>query len=116
MPFTPAPGRSLQAHADSLAKALKKLSPDDPALKAYQASKNEEWVTGANLCKIIDIGERTLFRWRDSGALTPGTEWRRKSPGKASTCIYNVAAISQKMESREWSESKGLPVSDGLSA
>lgn len=97
---TQGPTVTLRMLADALADALEEANPDSEALLAYRRNTLNRWVKQAELSRLLNISPRTLVRWRNTGYLEEGTEWRRLSMSNGHT-VYSVNAVRLKMGERE---------------
>ena len=55
------------------------------------------WATAREAREQLGVSEVTLARWRKSGLLRPGKEWRRKFPSGNSPVLYQVEACQHVM-------------------
>ena len=60
---------------------------------------NDRWLTQRQMADHLQISERTLLRWRASGALQAGHHYRRKFPAVNSPLLYQLERCEQAMTS-----------------
>jgi hypothetical protein len=56
-----------------------------------------KWVPGRAASDYLQVSERTLYRWRQSGLLKPGVHYRRKFPAVNSPLLYDLGLCEQAM-------------------
>ena len=55
------------------------------------------WATAREARDHLGVSEVTLARWRKSGLLRPGRDWRRKFPTPNSPVLYHLDACQSAM-------------------
>lgn len=55
------------------------------------------WLTAAQACAALGISLSTLYRWRATGLLKAGVDWRRKFPSGNSPVLYHLDRCEQRM-------------------
>ena len=61
-------------------------------------SKNtiqKKWLSTKDICNHLQVSEKTLQRWRNSGFLKLGIDYRRKFPTTQRYIIYNPLLIEK---------------------
>ena len=59
-------------------------------------SKNtiqKKWLSTKDICNYLEVSEKTLQRWRNTGFLKLGIHYRRKFPTTNRYIIYNSELI-----------------------
>ena len=63
-----------------------------------ESSKNtiqKKWLSTKDICNHLEVSEKTLQRWRNSGFLKLGIHYRRKFPTTQRYIIYNPLLIEK---------------------
>ena len=55
--------------------------------------KSNKWVSTKEIANYLDVSEKTLQRWRNTGFLKLGIHYRRKFPTTNRYIIYNPELI-----------------------
>ncbi len=55
------------------------------------------WATAREAREHLGVSEVTLARWRKSGLLKPGRDWRRKFPSHNSPVLYELESCQSVM-------------------
>ena len=62
----------------------------------YAKSKIEKkWVSTREIADYLEVSEKTLQRWRNTGLLKLGIHWRRKFPTTNRYLVYHLDLTEQ---------------------
>jgi predicted site-specific integrase-resolvase len=71
------------------------------------------WAPSRDAADYLQVSERTLLRWRDSGLLQPGRHYRRKFPAVNSPLLYQLQACEQAMTEAFARDPRTLELANG---
>tara|TARA_Y100000589_G_scaffold261575_1_gene251772 strand:- start:20 stop:250 length:231 start_codon:yes stop_codon:yes gene_type:complete len=62
----------------------------------YQKSTiQKKWVSTKEIADYLEVSEKTLQRWRNTGLLKLGIHWRRKFPTTNRYIIYHLELVDK---------------------
>ncbi len=59
-------------------------------MKSTQSKISKKWVSTREIADYLDVSEKTLQRWRNTGLLKLGIHWRRKFPTTNRYIVYHL--------------------------
>lgn len=79
--------------------AWQRIVPPDPGTDADPMTSQTfcRWATAREAREHLGVSEVTLARWRKSGLLKPGRDWRRKFPSHNSPVLYQLESCQSVM-------------------
>ena len=64
-------------------------------MKPVQEKIKKNWVSTREIADYLDVSEKTLQRWRNTGLLKLGIHWRRKFPTTDRYIVYHLDLTEQ---------------------
>ena len=64
-------------------------------MKPIREKIKNKWVSTREIADYLEVSEKTLQRWRNTGLLKLGIHWRRKFPTTNRYIVYNLELTEQ---------------------